>query len=60
MRVPIALEKALQPQHIAILRASDDHGATGSAPQQTHAAQNQGAHDPFAEFRLLDKELAQP
>ena len=56
MRVTIALEKALQPKHVAVLGASDDHRSTGSALEETDATQDEGAHDPLSELGLRDQQ----
>ena len=56
MRMAVAAEKALQPKHIAVLGASDDHRSAGSRFNQPDATQDQRAHDPFPEFRLRDQQ----
>ena len=59
VRMSVAIEKALQPQHIGIVGAADDDRAAPAAPQQRDAAQYQGPHDPLAEFGFLDEQIAQ-
>ena len=58
VRVPITLEKALQPQYIGAIGAADNHRTAGSTLKQIHTAQDQGPHDPLTEFRLLDEKIA--
>ncbi len=48
----VAAEKMLQPKYVAIVGAADDDWSAGSGFEQAHAAQYQGPHDPFAQFRL--------
>jgi hypothetical protein len=58
--VRVASEKTFQPQHIRVVGAADDDRAAGPAPQQKHAAQDQGAHDPLTKLGLFHQEIAQP
>jgi hypothetical protein len=55
-RMSIAPEKALEPEHIAILSAADDYGPTGACLQQTNTPENQGAHDALAELGFCNQE----
>jgi hypothetical protein len=57
--VAVAVEEALQPQHVRIPPAPDDHRARAGL-DQAHAAEDQGAHDPLAELRLGDEHGPQP
>jgi hypothetical protein len=52
MRMTVALEKALQPQHVAVLGAAHDHRSAGSSLDQADTAQDEGAHDPLSELRF--------
>ena len=56
----VAAEETLKPQHIAILGAADDYRPAGAGLQQADAAQDQRAHDPFAELRFRDQQRTQP
>ena len=53
--MPIALEKALKPQHVAIIGTADNDRAAGSGLKQADTAQDQRAHNPFAEIGLRDQ-----
>jgi len=55
----VAAEKALQTKHVAVLSTADDHRPARPRLQETDAAQNEGAHDPLAEFRLGDQQCPQ-
>ena len=50
MRMAVAAEKALQPQHVGILGAADNDRPAGADFEQADAAQDQRAHDPFAKL----------
>ena len=50
MRMAVAAEKTLQPQHVGILGAADNDRPAGADLEQTHAAQNQRAHDALAKL----------
>jgi hypothetical protein len=60
MRMPIADKESFEPQHVAIVDAADDHGPTGTRLDQPDPAQDQGAHDPLAQFGLFHQKIAQP
>jgi hypothetical protein len=60
MRMTVAAQKTLQPQHVAILGPADDDRSAGAGFEQAHAAQDQCAHDALAEIGLRDKQRAQP
>jgi hypothetical protein len=51
-RMAVAAEKTLEPEHIAVSRAADDHRSASSRLEQPDATQYQGAHDPLAQLRL--------
>jgi hypothetical protein len=59
MRMAVAAQKALQPQHVGMPGSSDDHRAAGAGFEEADAAQDQRAHDALAEFRLGDQQRAQ-
>ncbi len=52
----VAPEEALQPKHIAILGASNNHRSTCAGLKQSDATQNQGAHDPLAKLRFRNQQ----
>ena len=52
MRMTVAGEEVLQPQHVAVVGPADDDRAAGAGFQQAHAAQDQRAHDALAELGL--------
>jgi hypothetical protein len=56
----IARKKALQPKHIAVLGTADDHRPARSRLEQTNAPQDQGSHDPLAEFRVRYQQRPEP
>ena len=56
----VAGEETLQPQHVGIVGAADDHRPAGAGLQQADAAQDQRAHDALAELGLLHQQVAQP
>ena len=60
MRVTVAAEKALQPKHVAVVRAADDHRPARPRLQEADTAQNEGAHDPFSELGFCDQQGPQP
>ena len=60
MRLAVAGEEALQPQHVGAAGVSDDDRAARAALQQPDAAQDQRAHDALAELGLLHHQVAQP
>jgi len=59
MRMTVSREKSFEPQDIAAFSAADDDRPTTPGFEQHDAPQDQGAHDPFAELRLFDQEVAQ-
>ena len=60
MRMTVAAEKTFQPQHVAIVGAADDDRAAGAGFEQADAAQDQRAHDPFAELGFRNQQRAEP
>src|SRR5215472_12186677 len=60
MRMAIAGEEIFEAQNIGMIGAADDHGAAGSDIEKGDTAEDQGAHDAFAELGLFDQEIAQP
>ena len=55
-----AAEKVFKPKHIAIVGAADDNWSAGPGLKQADTTQDQGAHDPLAEFRLRNQQGPQP
>ena len=60
MRMAVAAEKTLQPQHVGILGAADNDRTAGADLEQTHAAQNQRPHDALAKLGFRDQQCAKP
>ncbi len=60
VRMAVAGQETLQPQHVAVLGAADDHRPAGPGLDQADAAQDQGAHDALAELGLGDEQRPQP
>ena len=56
MWMAVTAEKTLQPKHIAILGAANNHRSAGAGLKQPDATQNQGAHDPLAKLRLRNEQ----
>ena len=59
MRLPVAVQKTLQPHHPGGLRLADQHRAAGAGFNQRHAAQNQRAHQPLAQIGFGNDQRAQ-
>ena len=59
VRVAIAAQEVLQPEHIAAVGIADDEGSAGPRLDQPHAAQDQGTHDPLAELGFRHQQRAQ-
>ena len=59
MRVTVAGEEVLEPQHIAVVGPADDDRTARTGFQEAHAAQDQRAHDALAELGLGDEQRAQ-
>ncbi len=59
MRMTVAAQKALKPQHVAILSVAKDDRSACAGFQDRDAAQNQRAHDAFAKFGFADHQRAQ-
>ena len=55
MRMAVAAQKALQPQHVAIVGAADDDRAAGAGFEQPDAAEDQRPHDALAELGFGDR-----
>ena len=43
-----------------MIRPADDHEPAGARIEKADTAQDQGAHDAFAQFGLFHQEIAQP
>ena len=59
MRIAVAGEKSLQANDADGIRRADQHGAADAALNQSHPAQDQRAHDAFAEIGFRDQQRAQ-
>ena len=57
--MPVAGQETLEAQNIGMIRAADDDGPAGSEPEKGDAAEDQGAHDAFAQLRLFHQEITQ-
>src|SRR5690349_15107588 len=55
----IAGQKALKPKHVRMIRTPNDYWSTSANLEQADPPQNQGAHDPFTQFRLGDEQSPQ-
>jgi hypothetical protein len=60
MRIAVAGEKSQQANHVARIRGADQHRAADAALDQADPAQDQRAHDAFAEIGFGNQERAQP
>ena len=56
MRMTVATEEVLEPEHVAVAGAPDDHGTAAAGLDQPDATQDQGAHDALAEVGLGDQQ----
>jgi hypothetical protein len=54
----VAAKKALQPQHVSVLRAADDHRSARSRLEDGDAAKDERAHDALTQLRLCDQQCA--
>ena len=59
VRIAVAGEESLQPDHAARIRRADQHRAADAALDQADPAQDQRAHDALAEIGFLDQQRAQ-
>ncbi len=59
MRVRIAGQEALQANHVRTGFGANQDRTAGTSLDQSDATQDQGPHDPFAEFRLFDHQGAE-
>ena len=55
-RMAVAAEKALQPKHVAVLGAADDHRSARSRLEKPDATQYQSAHDSLPQLRLCNQQ----
>jgi hypothetical protein len=60
VRMAIAPQKILQPQHVQRTGRSDQDGTALSLFEQAHAPEDQGAHDALAQRGFLHQHIAQP
>jgi hypothetical protein len=56
--VTVAAEKTFKPQHVAILGPAENDRSAYSGFQDSHAAQDQGAHDALAKLSFRDHQCA--
>src|SRR5690242_18447822 len=56
----VATEKAFQSQHVAILGPAENDRPAYSGFQDSHATQDQGAHDALAKLGFRNHQRAQP
>jgi hypothetical protein len=56
--IAVAREKALQPHELRRARPTDQHRARAAVLDQPHAAQDEGAHERFADVRRADHQRA--
>jgi len=59
-RMAVARQKTLEAENEGMIGATDDDRAAGASLDQTDPAQNQGPHDPLADFGFADKQRPQP
>ena len=59
MRMSVAGQETLQAQHVGVFRRAHENGSAAGAFDQGNAAQDQRAHDAFADFGLADQQGAQ-
>ena len=59
VRLAVARQEILQPRHVAERDRADQHRAAGAALDQADPAQDQRAHDAFAEIGLGHQQRAQ-
>src|SRR5207247_1525759 len=59
VRMPVAREESCQPKHVAVAGVADDQRARDGALEETDAAQDERAHDAFAQLRFRDQNVAQ-
>ena len=52
----VAREKALDPQHVTVFGATDDHRSANAGLEHLRAAQDQRAHQPFAKLGFGDQQ----
>jgi len=60
MRIAVATEKPLQPDHIGGVGAADQHRPTDAFSNQADPPQDERAHDAFAEFRFRHQQGSNP
>ena len=60
MRMTVMTEKALQPEHIGAVGATDNDRTAGSGFKQPDAAEDQSTHDPLAKLSFGNQQRTQP
>ena len=58
--LPVARQESRESQHVRVAGAAHDQRTRDAALKQTHAAQNQRAHDALAELGLGHEDVAEP
>jgi len=58
-RMRIATKKVFKPEYVAVVGSADNHWSAGPSLNEADPAQDQGAHDPLAEFRIRDQQSPQ-
>ncbi len=56
----VAREKALEPEHIAVVGTADDDRSADTGLEQADATQDQRPHDPLAKIRFRDQQCPEP
>ena len=56
----VAAQEPLQPQHVGLPLAADDHRTARVGLDQPDPPEDEGAHDPLADLGLGDQQGAQP
>ena len=60
VRMPASREESLEPQHIGMLRGSDEDRSAAPGLEKSHPPEDERAHDPLAELGFLYEQLSQP
>jgi hypothetical protein len=60
VRLAVASQKVLQPQHIGTVQVADQYGSAASGVDMGHAAQDQRPDDPLAKLGFGDDQRVKP
>ena len=60
MRMTVATEKALKPEHIGVVGTADDDRTADPGLEQADAPEDQSPHDPFAKLGFGNQQCPQP